>query len=324
MKHDIQEDCLVNLPVHMHATALELIDCLTKIPTMKPEKCPWCASLKITQYPSAPRMYHCQACHRRFTPWTGTPFANCRHQDRWGLYARARLSGLRLHQAGQVSKLSHGACEYREGVIEAMIADRWPSLMPWWLGLMSHDREKTAPLRTTPFTSKEEAWAHHNHEYIQCLECGKIYSSLNVHLQHAHSMSAMEYREKWQIMKQIPLAGFANRRSHSDAINEKIRNGEVDPLALAVAMQEACRLNGRKRPFNPDYIGKMHGNRLKAQKLWEQSPAIKTVDVATRQHAVLRMKQRYQTGEKVKDIAHDTGVAVQTLYAWLKRTSEPE
>ncbi|MBM1020213.1 hypothetical protein EIC82_03880 [Enterobacter sp. A11] len=323
MAADIQEDWLAILPRQLQPDAIALVRYLKGIPAMKPVGCPWCDSLNITGYPSDPRMYHCRDCDRRFTAWTGTPFANCRHQERWTLYARARLSGLRQHQVGQLTGLSHGACEYRQAVIETLIAERWPPLMPWWLGQISRDRAKPAPLRTGPFISKEEVWAHHNHEYVQCLECGKIYSSLNRHLNHAHSMSTMEYREKWQIMKQIPLAGFANRRSHSDSINEKIRNGDVDPLALAAAMQEANRLNGRAKPFNPEYIGRMHGDRLKAQKLWEQSPAIKTTDSAIRERALRRARQRHDTGEKMKDIAREAGVVVQTLYIWLKRWPEP-
>ena len=85
MKHDVQEDWLIRLPVHLQADALALIDCLAKIPSMKPEKCPWCMSLRIKQYPSDLRTLDCQACHHRCTPWTGTPFANCRHQNKWDL-----------------------------------------------------------------------------------------------------------------------------------------------------------------------------------------------------------------------------------------------
>jgi transposase-like protein len=299
------DDWQLILPTGLRKAASQLLSYLQAVPVMKPAMCPWCDCPDIAHYPSDPRMYQCDECHRRFTPWTGTPFANCRHQDRWVDYARARFMGNGMHKAGQMTGLSHGACEHREKVIQQLITERWPALMPWWLGQVDRNSKTVAPLRTTPFTSKEEALAHHNHEYIQCLECGKLFSFLGTHLRKAHGMSSMAYREKWQIMKQIPLSGLANRRGHSSAINDKIREGEVDPVALVALMHAANQSKKRKRPFVTRYIGEMHGERLKAQKLWEQSPAIKPIDRAIREQALQRARARDTTGEKIKDIALD-------------------
>lgn len=264
-----------------------------------------------------PRLYECRNCKRRFTPWTGTPFANCRHQDSWSAYAVLRLAGLLPGKAGDTAGLSHGAQTYREEVLEDLIVRRWPLLLACWRGFVGN--QKPVPLRTTPFSSKEEAEAHHNHEYVQCLECGKLFSSVGTHVRMAHDMTAMEYREKWQIMKKIPISGFAKRRQHSEFIRKQIEVGNVDPVALVQAMHEANAQNGRKKPFVTKYIAEMHTKRLQAQRLWEQSPAIKMLDENTRLAAVARMQARKETGEKVKDIALELSVACQTLYSWLKK-----
>jgi transposase-like protein len=324
MTIDVQGYWQTIVPQMLHAEASQLLAYLQSVPEMKPQQCPWCDRQYFSHYPSDDNGYYCRDCGRRFNAWTGTPFSNCRHQALWGQYAHARLTGSGMHKAGQLTRLSHGACEYREKVIQQLIVERWPTLTGWWLGQLDRSSKTTVPLRTIPFASKEEALAHHNHEYIQCLECGKLFSFLGTHLRKAHEMPAMVYREKWQIMKQIPLSGLANRRGHSRSISDKIRLGDVDPMALAALMHEANQAKKRKRPFNTRYIGEMHRQRLKTQKLWEQSPAIKTTDRAIREQAVSRARQRNVSGEKMKDIARDAGVVVQTLYVWLKRWPESQ
>lgn len=297
-----------NVPVDLHAEADAFLGFLRLISVMKPVCCPWCTAKNFIL--RDPRLYECRSCKKRFTPWTGTPFANCRHQDSWAAYAVLRLAGLLPGKAGDMVGLSHGAQAYREEVLEDLIARRWPLLLECWRGFVGN--QKPVPLRTTPFSSKEEAEAHHNHEYVQCLECGKLFSSVGTHVRLAHDMTAMEYREKWQIMKKIPISGFSKRRLYSEFIRQKIASGEVDPMALAKAMQEANALNGRKKPFGTAYIAEMHTKRLQSQRLWEQSPAIKIVDVSTRLAAVARMQARRESGEKVKDIALELGVLVAT------------
>lgn len=304
-----------NVPAALYAEADAFLGFLRLIPVMKPVCCPWCAAKNFIL--RDPRLYECRNCKKRFTPWTGTPFANCRHQDSWAAYAVLRLAGLLPGQAGETAGLSHGAQAYREDVLEKLITRRWPLLSDCWRGFVGN--QKPVPLRTTPFSSKEEAEAHHNHEYVQCLECGKLFSSVGTHARLAHNMTALEYREKWQIMKKIPISGFAKRRQHSEFIRQKIASGEVDPMALAQAMHEANVLNGRKKPFGTKYIAEMHTRRLQSQRLWEQSPAIKIVSESIRLSAVARMQARKKTGEKVRDIALELGVACQTLYSWLHK-----
>jgi hypothetical protein len=303
-----------NVPSELLPVAEDLLNYLLQVPVMIPTACPWCERREFIK--RDPRLYECHHCKRRFTPWTGTPFANCRHQESWATYGMLRLSGLMPLQAGRRSGLSHGAHEYRESVIESLIIERWPALLNCWRGFTGNQKPK--PLRTAPFASKEEAEAHHNHEYVQCLECGKLYSSVGIHIR-THGMTPREYREKWQIMRKIPISGFSKRRIHSASVKNQIAIGNLDPLELAAAMHDANAKNGRKKPFGTKYIAEMHANRLREKRLWEQSPAIKTHDDGLRQQAVIRMKARKESGEKVKDIAAEFGVRYQTLYAWLKK-----
>ncbi|MCX8965999.1 hypothetical protein EHW66_13660 [Erwinia psidii] len=304
------------LPPELHVDAEALLVFLRSVPDMKPEHCPLCGGAKLIQ--RDPRLYECRECRRRFTPWTGTPFANSRHPESWATYAEARLCGMTAGKAYGIAGLSHGAGEHRESVISQIISKRWPRLVRCWNGPGGADLQVTS-LRDTPFTSKEEAWAHHNHEYVQCLECGKMFASLEPHLRGRHGMRALEYREKWQIMQQIPISGLAKRRLHSASIKEKIASGQVEPLVLAAAMNEACRKNGRKKPFVTAYMAELHRDRLQKQQPWLQSPAIKTVDEDIQRQAALRMHLRHQNDERVETIAEEFGVVKQTLYVWMKR-----
>ncbi|KFK92271.1 hypothetical protein IV04_07645 [Serratia sp. Ag1] len=107
-----------------------------------------------------------------------------------------------------------------------------------------------------------------------------MFSALGAHLRITHGMSAMEYREKWQILKKIPLSGFANRRRHRDYINHQIAIGAVDPYELAGLMQEANRQKPKAKLFKTRYD--LEGSR--------QS-----------------MLERHQTGESAKSIAKGFG-----------------
>lgn len=303
-----------NVPSDLLPAAEDLLGYLLQVPVMIPTACPWCGSDEYIQ--RDPRLYGCRWCKRSFTPWTGTPFANCRHQESWATYGMLRLSGLMPSEAGGRSGLSHGAYEYREGVIESLIIERWPELLSCWRGFTGNRKPK--PLRSTPFKNQKEAEEHHNHEYVQCLECGKLYASVGIHIR-THGMTPGEYREKWQIMRKIPLAGFSKRRKHSAFVKRQIALGNMNPLELAAAMRDANERNGRKKPFRTKYTAQMHTDRLKAQRVWEQSPAIKTFDEECRRKAIIRMKARKESGERVRDIAAEFGVGYQTLYTWLKK-----
>ena len=292
---------------------------LGSVQNMVPQLCPRCNSQDIRKHLSGKRLYRCRSCCRSFTPWTGTPFANCRRQELWDKYARARIGGGTLRGVGKLFALSPDACKYREVIIRSLLNERWPELGNWWLQMTGLRINSALAVRTTPFASKEEAWEHHNHEYVQCLECGKMFSFLGAHLHKAHQMSARQYREKWQIMQKIPLAGLANRRAHSSAIKAKIADGDIVPLDQVAIMLEKNRLNKRNKPFNPDYILQEYENSLTSKRLWEQSSAIRCIDKSVQQQAAIRMQLRRTSGESVQSIAESFGVSKQTIYVWARR-----
>ncbi|OMQ27328.1 hypothetical protein [Serratia oryzae] len=61
---------------------------------------------------------------------SGTPFANCRHQEKWPVYAAYRLAGYVNYHAAQLSGLSTSTSQYRESVIRQLLSERWPALLP--------------------------------------------------------------------------------------------------------------------------------------------------------------------------------------------------
>ncbi len=307
-----------SLPPALTQAANALIDYLAHAPFTAPAQCPWCASRHFLSYPKE-RRYRCKGCQRAFTPVTNTLFAHCRHQEKWAAYARYRLAGQAMYQASMLCGLSHGAGEYREKVIVQILGKRWPALLPWWSGLRQLSPDgRPAPLRTTPFINLDEARAHHDHEYIQCLECGKLYAQLSIHLLRVHEMSTSTYREKWQIMKQIPLAGLGCRRKHRDHIRGQIASGEVDPHVLAALMQEANRLSPKKKPFKTLYERESSRQSMLERQPWHISPAIKVADEATKRKAVERVNNR-APGETIKSVAKELGIWPGTLWSWRKQ-----
>lgn len=314
----VENEYHASLPLKLYPAADALIEYLIRAPFDEPDACPWCQSHQFFSYP-ADKIYRCKACKRGFAKVTGTPFANCRYLEKWAAYARFRLGGHTVNQAGELSGLSHGAAEHREKMIGQILTERWPDLLFWWNGLRQLTADgRPAPLRTTPFTSLEEARAHHEHEYIQCLECGKMFSQLSGHLITIHEMTALAYRHKWQIMKQVPLAGLGCRQKHSSSIKEKIASGEVDPLALAALMQEANRERPKKKPFKTQYELETSRQSMLERQPWHISPAIKMVDEETKRKAVELMNNR-GPGVSIKAVAKELGMWPSVLYKWRKQ-----
>lgn len=182
-----------------------------------------------------------------------------------------------------------------------------------------NNREHEKQVRMSPFTCKDEAMAHHDREFIQCLECGKEFVFLPSHLHKAHGMASQVYRDKWQIRKEIPLAGLAKRKKHSEHIKKKIAKGDVNPKELAGMMQTVNRKQKKKPPFKTQYDRDAARQRLLDKKLWYLSPVVKVVAPEVKSLAVARMRARPQTGERVKTIANEFGVWPNTLYVWEKQ-----
>lgn len=79
-----------------------------------------------------------------------------------------------------------------------------------------------------------------NHARIECLECGKNYAMLHVHLLKAHGMSDAEYRAKYNIPVSISLIGTATRGKMSDSNN-------TPKDMLAARMKLPAFIEGKKK-----------------------------------------------------------------------------
>lgn len=177
-------------------------------------------------------------------------------------------------------------------------------------------KKPLVPPRTTPFSTPEEAAEYHNQERFACLECGKILQYLPRHIRFVHEMTVEEYRDKWNIRRSVPLMGTEIRRMRSDSNRRRIVRGELNPREQVKMMHEALACKGRKKVvYSPMDIERLRKDIFK-RKLWEQSPAIKVVDIAIKQEAVKRMKNRLQSGETVADISAEMNISISALYRW--------
>lgn len=177
-------------------------------------------------------------------------------------------------------------------------------------------KKPLVPPRTTPFSTPEEAAEYHNRERFACLECGKILQYLPRHIRFVHEMTIEEYRDKWNIRQSVPLMGTEIRKMRSDSNRRRILQGELNPGEQVKMMREAVARKGKKKiVYSPMDIERIRKDILK-RKLWEKSPAIKVVDIAIKQEAVRRMKNRRQTGETVADISADMNISIGALYRW--------
>lgn len=114
-------------------------------------------------------------------------------------------------------------------------------------------------------------------ERIVCRECGRAFIFLAPHLRVAHSMTANEYRARWDIPKHVALASAEHSQNCRESIISRVRRGELVP--------------GDSLPVNA------------------VSPRI-------RREALRRMKSRNKTGETVRSIAEELNLSVSCLYRW--------
>lgn len=86
---------------------------------------------------------------------------------------------------------------------------------------------------------------------IQCLECGKMFQMLGTHLLKMHGMTAAEYRERFNLPAETPLAGRAYRQAHRDKMNRLIKDGIVTHWHLTDAVEKARTAGrGERREFD--------------------------------------------------------------------------
>jgi hypothetical protein len=98
--------------------------------------------------------------------------------------------------------------------------------------------------------SKADVEAYLNHDKIKCLECGKLYSFLPVHINRMHQLTAEAYRLKHNLPAGTPLAGLSYRQVQRDKLNRMIKDGVITYDHLPQAVENAM---GAKRANRTSY-----------------------------------------------------------------------
>lgn len=97
-----------------------------------------------------------------------------------------------------------------------------------------------------PFRNSREVEKHLSAAAIECLECGRRFEFLPVHLIRVHGLSAEEYRAAWSLPAGTPLAGTVYRAKQREKLRHMQRDGRLtyDHLPRAV---EASRGQPRQK-----------------------------------------------------------------------------
>ncbi len=99
--------------------------------------------------------------------------------------------------------------------------------------------------------SRAEAEAYAAGDSVECLECGKKFAFLPVHIKRMHGLTADEYRERYNIPAGIPLAGKAYREMQRLKLIAMQKDGVLDYSHLPRAEKAARRAGrGDKRDFD--------------------------------------------------------------------------
>jgi hypothetical protein len=94
-----------------------------------------------------------------------------------------------------------------------------------------------------PFASREEVDAYLADDLLECLDCGRRMRFLGGHLPRRHGMTAADYRARWGLPADAPLAGRATRESHAAKARRLIADGRLTPNYAAAS--ETARQAGR-------------------------------------------------------------------------------
>ena len=107
------------------------------------------------------------------------------------------------------------------------------------------------PLKGRFITKNEIDEYYSNPEGIQCLLCGRIYKTLNGHLQIIHDISHEEYRARYGLPWRRGLVSpkVSNRLSY--LLTKRIRNGSFKPKPDNKAAIKRILAGGRRKdqPF---------------------------------------------------------------------------
>lgn len=151
---------------------------------------------------------------------------------------------------------------------------------------------------------------------IQCRECGKFFDFLAPHVSKTHQISLENYRERWGIPRQQPMASISHRNNCRANVMARIKRGDLCPEEQVKMMQQAYKAASRKPRSSP--LHKSRASEVAMQyQIWKKSPVIRPANPAVKKEAIRRMQARVVSRERVKDIAEDLNLSISRLYAWL-------
>lgn len=122
-------------------------------------------------------------------------------------------------------------------------------------------------MRDTPFETNAELDDYFSDSRIQCLECGKRFANLTLHLA-SHHMTAADYREKWAIPAGRGLVGSATRDKLQSSTSRRWVNGDLTGEHLADAAKHIDYGNRANRVTASD---RHHRERLEKAKPWTKN-----------------------------------------------------
>lgn len=120
--------------------------------------------------------------------------------------------------------------------------------------------------------SLDDVAEYTKHDLIECLECGKWFPFLPVHINRVHQIDTVDYKIRHDLPAQTPLAGVKYREIHREKLNKLINEGVIDHHHLADAIEKA-KTSGRGK--RASYELKQQSERTKKYKIWENSPRTK-------------------------------------------------
>ncbi|WP_334324315.1 MucR family transcriptional regulator [Gilliamella apicola] len=121
-------------------------------------------------------------------------------------------------------------------------------------------------------TSMTDVEEYIKYDLIQCLECGKWFPFLPVHLNRIHQIDSIDYRIRHNLPAQTPLAGVKYRDIHRIKMNKLISDGTITHEHLEDAIKKASKADrGQRATYELDRQREI----IKNNKIWLKSPRTK-------------------------------------------------
>lgn len=121
-------------------------------------------------------------------------------------------------------------------------------------------------------TSLDDVDEYIKYDLIECLECGKWFPFLPVHINRVHQIDAVDYKIRHDLPAQTPLAGVKYREMHQVKMNKLIEDGIVTHEHLEDAIEKARKTDrGQRATYE---LERQRGIITKNQ-IWLKSPRTK-------------------------------------------------